>query len=372
MKSFLRNKLTITLILVIYISWQGYSQTDCIVYDVPALKSSYINLLNETTDITEHKTIRVNIHFILRSNGTGNFTETTDYYGIQNSYTGYWFADKVIEQCNYWLNNNSEMTQQLACCPIDVLDINYDYQLVGVFFDRNDTYFNNPNLSSYLSLLKNGTNVINIMIYPTSPLGHAEAYINGNIVYKERAKDAYDEFLLYGGNWAIYNYMSLGINHEVGHCLSLEHCKRYDGGGCCTTNSEICLDDCDDTPTYQELINDGYTDPCVWNGSGYSNNIMDYSPLETAFTPCQIEKTHDLIDFAKNYFKYGVYENSTASINSFTDNASYIGNTVILSLGTSVTIPNGKRLYIDATEFQVLGSFEVPAGSVFEFTPYGM
>lgn len=370
MESFLRNKLAIALILVIYISWQGYSQTDCIVYDVPALKSAYINPLNETTDITEHKTVRVNIHFILRSNGTGNFTETTDLYGVQNSYTGYWFADKVIEQCNYWLNNNPEMTQQLSCCPIDVLDINYDYQLAGVFFDRNDTYFNNQDIHS--ALIKNGTNIINVMVYPNF-LGYNFANsLGGNATYNGRAKAAYDDYLLYGGNWGIYNSMSLAINHEVGHCLSLEHCKRYSFGDCCTTNSVSCLDDCDDTPTYQGLINDGYTDPCIWNGPGYSNNIMDYSPLETAFTPCQIEKVHDHIDFAKNYFKYGVYQYSSTTVSSFTDNAAYIANSVSIPSGSTISIPNGKRLYIDATSFQVLGSFEVPVGSVFEFIPYGM
>jgi hypothetical protein len=214
--------------------------------------------------------------------------------------------------------------------------------------------------------------VINVLIYPTNPLGYFFAYLGGNATYNGRAKDAYDAFLLYGGNWGIYNYVSLAVNHEVGHCLSLEHSKRSGGGDCCTTDSTICLDACNDTPTYLELLNDGYTDPCIWNGTGYSNNIMDYSPLETAFTPCQIEMVHDHIDFAKNNFKYGVYQNSTASINSFTDNSTYIANLVTIPVGTSIVIPNGKRLYVDAERFEVLGAFEVPLGSVFEFIPYGM
>lgn len=134
MESFIKIKIIILLTLAITLAGKGYSQTtDCIVYDIPVLKSTYINPLNKTADITEFKTIRVNIHFILKSNETENFTETTDVYGSQNAYTGYWFADKVIEQCNYWLNNNPEMTQQLSCCPIDVLDINYNYRLAGVF-----------------------------------------------------------------------------------------------------------------------------------------------------------------------------------------------------------------------------------------------
>lgn len=79
MESFIKIKIIILLTLAITLAGKGYSQTtDCIVYDIPVLKSTYINPLNKTADITEFKTIRVNIHFILKSNGTENFTETTD------------------------------------------------------------------------------------------------------------------------------------------------------------------------------------------------------------------------------------------------------------------------------------------------------
>ncbi|HKJ40651.1 MAG TPA: M43 family zinc metalloprotease [Sunxiuqinia sp.] len=361
-----KNKLTMVLFLVISLVGRGYSQTSCIVYNIPELKSA--NITTQSSDITEHKIIRVNIHFILKSDGTGNFTETTDLYNVTNSHTGYWFADKIIEQCNYWLNNNQEMTQQLSCCPIEVLDINYNYKLAGVFFDKNDNYFNNQGIHS--GLIQNGTNVINILVYPNW-IGYNAAVEEGNICFMGRAKDAYDNFLEYG-DWGIYSYISLSLNHEIGHCLSLEHCKRESNGDTCTTDSPACLDDCDDTPSYQELINDGYTDPYIWNGPGYSNNIMDYSPLETAFTPCQIERVHNYIDSSKLYFKYGVFEFSTASINNFTDNTTYIASKVSIPSGASITIQNGKRLYIDSEEFEILGAFEVPIGSTFEFTPYGL
>lgn len=368
MEKLSKFKKIILLLIVVLSVFKGYSQTKCTVYDIPELKTENLKSLNLVTSITTPKIIRVNIHFILRTNGTGNFTETTDVYGVQNAYTGYWFAEKVIEQCNYWLNNNPEMTQQLSCCPIDVLDINYNYQLAGVFFDRNDTYFNNTGI--HTGVIKNGAHVINILVY-ANPSGNGAAALGGNICWKNGAEAAYDNFLLYG-NWGIYNYMSLGCNHEVGHCLSLLHAKRTSSGDCCTSGSPTCHDNCTDTPTYQQLINDGYTDPCIWNGPGYSNNIMDYSPLETAFTPCQIEQTHNHIDQNKHFFKYGVFQNSTATINSFTDNATYIATNVDIPSGSSVTIPNGKRLYIDAEGFEVNGGFEVPSGSVFEFTPYGM
>ncbi len=369
MKSFIKNKAIILIILFMPTSSYIHAQTSCVVYDNPNMKSVYLNPLNKSTNTTLLKTIRVNIHFILKSDGTGNFTETTDLYGTQNAYTGYWFADKVIEQCNYWLNNNQEMTQQLSCCPIDVEDINYKYRLAGVFFDKSDYYFNNPDV--YSGLVKNGTNVVNVLVYQDAS-GSGAAYLNGNVCFHGGAKNSYDSFLQYGGNWGIYNFMSLGVNHEVGHCFSLKHSKRSSGGDCCTSNSSTCLDDCDDTPTYLELFNDGYTDPCIWNGTGYSNNIMDYSPLETAYTPCQIGMVHDHIDFAKNNFKYGVFQYSSVSITSFSTNATFIANNVTIPSGYSISIPNGKRLYVDAESFEALGAFEVPLGSEFEFVPYGI
>lgn len=369
MEVFIKNKsLYIILLFLFSLVKVGFSQLSCTVIEIPSLKSAYFNPLNQSTDISNYKTIRVNIHFMLKTNGTGNFTETRDIHNVQNSYNGYWFANKVIEQCNYWLNNNQVMTQQLSCCPIPVLPINYSFTLAGVFFEKNDTYFNNKSI--YSNLVRNGLDVINILVYGDG-WGHGAASSGGNICWQEGAMKAYDDYLT-NGDWGIYSGISLGINHEVGHCLSLEHCKFTYNGYCCTSNLPSCLDDLDDTPDYLSLVNDGYSDPCLWNGDGYSNNIMDYSPWETAFTPQQIEKVHTHIDFYKNYFKYGVFRLSSASINSFSDNATYIANKVSIPSGTSISIPNEKKLYLDSEEFEVLGGFEVPLGSTFEFIPYDM
>jgi hypothetical protein len=99
---------------------------------------------------------------------------------------------------------------------------------------------------------------------------------------------------------------------------------------------------------------------------------MDYSPAQSAFTPCQLDKVHSHIDFAKNYFKYGVFQSSTASINSFSNNATYIATQVTIPSGVSITIPNGKRLYIDSMGLTISGGFEVPIGSTFEYKLYGL
>lgn len=370
MELFIKNKKLVIIFLSLIATVNLlYGQISCTLIDMPQLKSIYTNPLNIATDVSIQKTVRVNIHFILKSDGTGNFTEARDIYNVQNMYNGYWFADKVIEQCNYWLDRNQTMTQQLSCCPIPVQPTNYRYTLAGVFFDKNDTYFNTPDI--YTNLIHNGSDVINILAYPNG-WGNGSAIPGGNLCQQNGVKKAYDDYLAYG-DWGIYNGISFGINHEVGHCLSLQHSKRSSGGQCCTSNLPTCLDNCMDTPTYQELIADGYSDPCAWgSGQGYSNNIMDYGPLEEAFTPCQIENVHTHIDFFKNYFKYGVFRLSTASINSFSDNETYIASTITIPIGVSITIPNGKRLFLDAQQLEILGQFEVPLGSTFEFKPYGM
>ena len=62
--------------------------------------------INALPNVNTKKTIRIIIHFPLKSNGTDNFTETKDYYGNVSDNNGYWFAEKFIERANYCLQNN--------------------------------------------------------------------------------------------------------------------------------------------------------------------------------------------------------------------------------------------------------------------------
>lgn len=48
---------------------------------VSSLKSSNL------TDVSVEKLIRIIVHLPLKTNGTGNFTETSDYYGVSNQLT---------------------------------------------------------------------------------------------------------------------------------------------------------------------------------------------------------------------------------------------------------------------------------------------
>ena len=86
------------------------------------------------------KIIRVIVYFPLKDSGiNNNFTETTDCYGKVNSYTGYWFAETLIERTNLSLKKNVAMRQYLRKYTEgsdlgipQVNDINIQLELAGV------------------------------------------------------------------------------------------------------------------------------------------------------------------------------------------------------------------------------------------------
>ena len=365
----MKNSLLIRflIICILLICQMSQAQIQYCSYESKNYKNNCIeSLLKSTSSVDDFKTVRVNIHFILTSSGTGNFTETKNLYGTTSVQNGYWYADKVIELCNGQLVNE-EMTQQLSYESIPVNSINLAYKLNGVFFDRNDYYFNNTD--THTGLAENSDEALNVLLYPHNQGSGAAGY---EVCWVGGLDSAYHNYLLHG-NWGIERFTCRPSDHEIGHLLSLDHAKRYNyNGNCCTNDSPTCLDDCDDTPTYLDLLYDGYVNPCIWNGAGYSNNIMDFSPNQRAFTPCQIEKVHSYIENHFYAYQYGYFSNSSVNITSFSGNKAYIAETVTIPSGYSITIPNNQRLYIDAEELVINGQFEVPLGSTFEFIPYGL
>jgi hypothetical protein len=83
------------------------------------------------------KTIRVNFHFLLNSNGTGNFTETSDGYS-NRPYNGYLAAYEMVKYCNQRWNENA-LLLHMPIPPVPALPKKVQFQLCGVFFHRNTT-----------------------------------------------------------------------------------------------------------------------------------------------------------------------------------------------------------------------------------------
>jgi hypothetical protein len=367
MKKYLKNKLVFLSFCMLPLL--SSSQIICHYVKVPTFPAGYSQNLKSVSTIStvnDFKTIRVNINFVLRADGTGNFSETKDINGNTSANNGYWFAEKCIELCNSQLVNET-MTQELSYRTIPVYPINYGYKLFGVYFVRNDNHFNYPD--SWSGLNHNSSEVISIYVYPNND-GEGAGYTSD--CWVGGAQAAYNGYLSNGMSGFQSSLLTRDINHEIGHCLSLDHCKRYSWGRKCLCDSLVCLDGCNDTPTSTELINDGYTDPFVWFGSGYSNNIMDYSYNQKAFTPCQIEQVHNHIESSKTSYLYGNFLSQSTQITSFTNNEGYIGYSVTITPSSTISIPNGKRLFIDSKQLTINSSFEVPLGSDFQFIPNGM
>ena len=76
--------------------------------ETPTVKSTTAVPSNDCFNRNKLKYVRVNIHYILRSDGTGNFRPNDDGWGNSN-FTGYDFAEDVIIESNRQLAQNNQM-----------------------------------------------------------------------------------------------------------------------------------------------------------------------------------------------------------------------------------------------------------------------
>jgi len=304
------------------------------------------------------KTMRVNLYFLLRTDGTGNFTETSDNY-TNRPYNGYLYAEDIIKKCNNRWNINFEL-RHMPDPPVPALPKKVQLQLCGVFFHRNtkdyDLYVDE---FPPLSFVENSGEVINIFITKKSGGGAATGI--GSTHERIRIGTAYSNYIMsVDSNSTWYMYPNL-YNHELGHILGLPHAIQ----SCCS--GKLCKD-CDDriadTPDFWQLIEMDYL-PCAWNHILGSNNMMDYNADNHALSPMQISRMHACIDGAKLYYRNCKYKTRSLDITHFTTNKAYIAKQVNIPLGRSIVVANNSALFINAEEFTIDGEFEVRYGSIF-------
>jgi hypothetical protein len=298
-------KKIIIFINVILLPLLSFGQLECI------LQSSgghVVTPIQEKSGNYTPKVVRVNIHYTLRTNGTGNFTETGD--GLGNSLNGYQFARDMIAASNSYQATNPQMNLHTPPnTSTSNPDKKYTYVLEAVYFIRNDTFFNYQSISSsnYPSIGKHRDSLVNIFIIGEQDggahvLGSSLSH-NSKVKFTE-ISGAYKRYVEYLNNVHPndqYGYVTGStaktIIHEVGHLLGLNHTMLYPGGGYCpNTPNTTCGDNCNDTPTRYQAYTTTGIDPSnsnCWNGgiSYCSNNMMDYNN-QAAMTTCQLDIVH--------------------------------------------------------------------------------
>jgi len=308
------------------------------------------------------KIVRVNFHFLLRTDSTGNFTETSDNY-TNRSYNGYLYAEDIIKKCNSCWDFNL-LLRQMPIPPVQAIPKKVQLKLCGVFFHRNTTAYNtyiNCNFPPD-SFCENIGEVMNIFITKEGDGGCA---LGGSSGYRINHSRAYANYIMSvdsNNTWYIFPNL---YNHELGHLLGLNHVIQ----DCCKFSNPLpsCSKGCADNPTYHELLDRGYERDsiCDWNGKVYgSNNMMDYNADNHALSPMQISKMHTCIDGTKLYYRNCKYKTQFLNITSFTTNKAYIAKQVSVPSNSNIVVGNNSALFINAEEFTIDGYFEVQLGSI--------
>ncbi len=309
------------------------------------------------------KYLRVFIHFVQKDDGTGNFNEVDDGLSPANAYNGYEFADYIINYANSLLAGNQAMRLQ-PFGNVPVYDPGYRYKLSGVFFWKNSSLYNYYYaLSALMNNYGQCTNSA-INIFMTSEQGLTGGYvrhIGDNAIILFKAYKNYIESVNNNNNWYNSGTAKL-INHEAGHCLNLYHTMLTNSGECSNSHDDFC----DDTPTIQQMLDLSEPDPCCWNDTYCSNNLMDYNADQSSITPDQLNIIHDELDNDKINFLECNYENSNIDICDFgTESEAYIAESITVHnscSSQSSVILNGQTIYLTANEVIFNPGFEVQTG----------
>ncbi|MFC2081438.1 M43 family zinc metalloprotease [Bacteroidota bacterium] len=363
------KKIGIITILFSFLMQNTYNQFTCdAIHESSKKKSSgpIIDYLDYIPDgSTPIKYIRLNFHFMLLEDShpdfPGNFTPYDDGRG-DTDFTGYDFVDDLLYYANQRLSGNIQMLYPLGNST-PVISRKYRFVLNGVFFHKSNTYYyySHSPISTYS---KNIGESINVFFQSDTTIdsgGYANMDGNRHAVFK--------------GKWDVYNYWidsipcpwgnwgnAAGLMHEIGHNLSLQHTMMTSNGYCDDTEDDYCTD----TPTRGYVKTHDGVDPCCqgcqWGNDTNSNNIMEYSGYD-AITPEQLGRVHWTIDEEIEEYKSCYYTTSTLTITNFTENASYIAETISIPSSSNITIDDDEALYINCDGITISGNFEAKLGA---------
>ena len=299
---------------------------------------------------TPIKTIKMNFHFMLKSDSTLNFRPYDDGLG-DSSFTAYDYSNEIISLMNLRLSVNEHMHLPQNN-NTNVLSRQYRVCLKGVYFHYDDNAYTFSSLSpGYLSESEiqqfsvNPESEVNVFfVYEDDPNsnGGGNANMDGNRYI--RKKKSWQKYVQYGdiGFWAD----AFLLAHELGHNLGLRHTMLTGNGYCCNE----CDDGFADTPTRIEIINSGQPDPCPSFGDEgiyYSNNMMDYSGL-MAITPEQLGMVHYTL--THSMFSYLLEEDYCSLNNTEPEYILLSGQNLIWQndriLKNNLIIENGAQLTI--------------------------
>lgn len=243
------------------------------------------------TDLSSIKYIRVNYHFILKDDGTGNFNENGDGQGNGNQYNGFVRSNEIIGNANAELAAGTTMWLPSGT-QNSVVPTRVRYILTGVYFHRDSKLYNKSYSSSdiwsgHIKYDINADNTVNV--YDTK-LTNASgvATFNANQFDYTVFCDNYAVYLQYP-EW--FAHPAELLNHEIGHILSLDH-----------TYESPDKDGCLDTPPNPNCWAYPGASPCdVW--ANISNNIMDYTQwYPHVYSPCQVTRIQNYLNGANGNY----------------------------------------------------------------------